>query len=97
MFLFVLPPLVEPEGHGRGLIVDLSLSVLLLAGVAAVSPHRAVRALLFLLVAGALVVAEALAGQLYPAILLARLVSLATSRGPAGPGQAAPPSGPGQG
>ena len=207
VFLFVLPPFVEPEGHGRSLIVDLGLSVLLLAGVAAVSPHRAVRVLLFVLVVGALVVrwgafaapvtaaaalvtvmamtfvvlgqafragpvnvhriqgavaaylllglawalayealalvadgafssggpaepergrfiyfsfvtlttvgygdvtpvhpvarslavAEALAGQLYPAILLARLVSLATGRGPAGPGQAAPPPGPGQG
>ena len=56
VFLFVLPPLVEPEGHGRSLIVDLGLSVLLLAGVAAVSPPRAVRALLFVLVVGALVV-----------------------------------------
>ena len=56
VFLFVLPPLVEPEGQGRSLIVDLGLSVLLLAGVAAVSPHRAVRVLLFVLVVGALVV-----------------------------------------
>lgn len=37
-------------------------------------------------VARSLAVAEALTGQLYPAILLARLVSLAPSSGPAGPG-----------
>jgi voltage-gated potassium channel Kch len=36
-------------------------------------------------VARSLAVAEALTGQLYPAILLARLVSLATGSGPAGP------------
>ena len=36
-------------------------------------------------VARTLAVAEALTGQLYPAILLARLVSLATGSGPAGP------------
>ncbi len=56
LFLFVLPPLVEPEGSGRGLVIDVGLSVLLLAGVAAVSPHPAVRAVLFVLVVGALVV-----------------------------------------
>jgi hypothetical protein len=56
IFLFVLPPLVEPEGRGRGLIVDVGLSVLLLAGVAAVSTRPAVRAVLFVLVVGALVV-----------------------------------------
>ena len=48
-------------------------------------------------VARSLAVAEALAGQLYPAILLGRLVSLATDRGPGGPGQEAPPAGPGRG
>jgi voltage-gated potassium channel Kch len=37
-------------------------------------------------VARSLAVAEALTGQLYPAILLARLVSLATGSGPADPG-----------
>jgi hypothetical protein len=41
---------------GRGLIIDVGLSALLLAGVAALSTHRAVRALLFVLVVGALVV-----------------------------------------
>ena len=207
LFLFVLPPLVEPEGSGRGLVIDVGLSVLLLAGVAAVSAHPAVRAVLFVLVVGALVVrwgpfsapatalaalvtvvamtfvvlvqafragsvnvhriqgavaaylllglawalayetvallaagafsstvpaeaergrfiyfsfvtlstlgygdvtpvhpvarslavAEALTGQLYPAILLARLVSLATGSGPAGPGRGAPQAGPGPG
>jgi hypothetical protein len=56
LFLFVLPPLVEPEGSGRGLVIDVGLSVLLLAGVAAVSAHPAVRAVLFVLVVGALVV-----------------------------------------
>jgi hypothetical protein len=54
--LFVLPPLVEPEGSGRGLVIDVGLSVLLLAGVAAVSTHPAVRAVLFVLVVGALAV-----------------------------------------
>ena len=86
VFLFVLPPLDEPEGHGRSLIVDLGLSVLLLAGVAAVSPHRVVRALLFVLVVGAI----------NSAILLARLVSLATNPGPRGPGQEAPRAGSGR-
>lgn len=56
LFLFVLPPLVEREGSGRGLVIDVGLSLLLLAGVAAVSAHRAVRAVLFVLVVGALVV-----------------------------------------
>jgi hypothetical protein len=207
LVLFVLPPLVEPEGSGRGLVIDVGLSALLLAGVAAVSTLPAVRALLFVLVVGALVVrwglfsapataasalvtvvamafvvlaqafragpvnvhriqgavaaylllglawalsyelvallatgafavtgpaeperhrfiyfsfvtlttvgygdvtpvhpvarslavAEALTGQLYPAILLARLVSLATGSGPASPGRGAPQAGPGQG
>jgi hypothetical protein len=203
--LFILPPLVEPEGSGRGLVIDVGLSVLLLAGVATLSTHPAVRVPLFVLVVGALAVrwgpfsapatavgalvtvmamafvvlvqtfragpvnvhriqgavaaylllglawalayetvallaagafsgaglagpdrqrfvyfsfvtlttvgygdvtpvhpvarslavAEALTGQLYPAILLARLVSLATGSEPAGPGRGAPQAGPG--
>ena len=207
VFLFVLPPLVEPEGSGRGLVVDVGLSVLLLAGVAAASTLPAVRTVLFVLVVGALVVrwgpfsapataaaalvtvvamafvvlaqafragpvnvhriqgavagylllglawalayeavalvasgafsagsqagavrgrfiyfsfvtlttvgygdvtpvhpvarslavAEALTGQLYPAILLARLVALATGSSPAGPGKGTPQAGPGPG
>jgi hypothetical protein len=56
LVLFVLPPLVEREGSGRGLVLDVGLSLLLLAGVAALSTHSAVRALLFVLVVGALVV-----------------------------------------
>jgi len=36
-------------------------------------------------VARSLAVAEALTGQLYPAILIGRLVTLATGSGPAGP------------
>lgn len=56
LFLFVLPPLVEPEGSGRGLVIDACLSALLLAGVAAVSTRPAVRSALFVLVVGALVV-----------------------------------------
>jgi hypothetical protein len=206
LFLFVLPPFVGPEESGRGLLIDVGLSMLLLAGVAAVSTHPAVRAALFVLVVGALVVrwghfsapatavaalvtvmamafvvlvqafragpvnvhriqgavaaylllglawalayetvalvapgafastspaepergrfiyfsfvtlstvgygdvtpvhpvarslalAEALTGQLYPAILLGRLVSLATGGRPAGPGRGDPPAGPGQ-
>jgi hypothetical protein len=56
LVLFVLPPLVEPEGGMRGLVVDVGLSVLLLAGVAALSTHPAVRAALFVLVIGALAV-----------------------------------------
>jgi hypothetical protein len=56
VFLFVLPPLVEPEGSGRGLLVDVGLSVLLLAGVATLSTHLAARAVLFVLVVAALAV-----------------------------------------
>ena len=56
VFLFVLPPLVEPEGSGRGLLVDVGLSVLLLAGVATLSTPLAARAVLFVLVVAALVV-----------------------------------------
>jgi hypothetical protein len=53
LFLFVLPPLVEPERSGRSLVVDLGFSALLLAGVAALSTRPAVRAALFALVLGA--------------------------------------------
>jgi hypothetical protein len=53
LFLFVLPPFVEPERSGRSLILDLAFSLLLLAGVAALSTAPAVRAALFVLVVGA--------------------------------------------
>jgi hypothetical protein len=53
VFLFVLPPLVEPERSGRSLILALGFSALLLAGVAALSTRPAVRAALFVLVIGA--------------------------------------------
>ena len=53
VFLFVLPPLVGPEGRGRGLVIDLGFSALLLAGVAAISARPAVRAALFALVLAA--------------------------------------------
>ena len=56
VFLFVLPPLVGPDGSDRGLVVDVGLSLLLLAGVATLSTHPAVRAVLFVLVVAALVV-----------------------------------------
>ena len=52
VFLFVLPPLVGPQGSGRGLVMDVGFSVLLLAGVAALSTRPAVRAALFALVLG---------------------------------------------
>ena len=52
LFLFVLPPLVEPERSGRSLVVDLGFTALLLAGVAAVSIRPAARAALFALVVG---------------------------------------------
>jgi hypothetical protein len=47
-------------------------------------------------VARSLAAAEALTGQLYPAILLGRLVSLVTTRGRVGRGRRTAPSGPGQ-
>jgi hypothetical protein len=53
VFLFVLPPLVGPEVRGRGLVIDLGFTALLLAGVAALSTRPAVRAALFALVVGA--------------------------------------------
>jgi hypothetical protein len=53
VFLFVLPPLVGREGRGRGLVIDLGFTALLLAGVAALSTRTAVRAALFTLVVGA--------------------------------------------
>ena len=48
--LFVLPPLVGPPRNGRNLVVDAGFSVLLLAGVAALSTRPAVRIGLFALV-----------------------------------------------
>jgi len=74
LFLFVLPPFVGPEGSGRGLLVDVGLSVLLLAGVAAVSTHPAVRAVLFALVVGALIVRWGPFSA--PAIAVAALVTV---------------------
>ena len=76
----------EPE---RGRFIYFSFVTLSTLGYGDVTPVHPV--------ARSLAVAEALTGQLYPAILLGRLVSLATSRGPGGPGQEAPPAGPGRG
>jgi hypothetical protein len=53
LFLFVLPPLIEPAGRGRSLVLETGFSALLLAGVAAVSTRPALRAALFALVIGA--------------------------------------------
>ena len=51
LVLFVLP-LAEPQGKGRGLVLDTAFSALLLAGVAAFSVRPALRAVLFALVVG---------------------------------------------
>jgi hypothetical protein len=56
LFLFVLPPLLAPDQRGRGLVVDLGFTALLLAGVASVSNRLSVKAALFALVVGATVV-----------------------------------------
>jgi hypothetical protein len=56
LFLFVLPPFVEPERSGRSLVVDLGFTVLLFAGVAALSTRPAARAALFAVVAVSTVV-----------------------------------------
>ncbi len=56
LFLFVLPALVVRDGRGRGLLIDLGFTALLLAGVAALSTRPAVRAALFALVVGATLV-----------------------------------------
>jgi hypothetical protein len=53
LVLFVQPALVEPPGSGRSLLADAGFSVLLLAGVAALSTPPAARAALFALVVGA--------------------------------------------
>ena len=53
VFLFVLPPLVVEQGRGRGVVVDLGFTALLLAGVAALSTRPAVRAALFAMVVAA--------------------------------------------
>ena len=53
LFLFVLPPFVEPVRTGRSVVVDLGFSALLLAGVAALSTRPAARGALFVLVVGA--------------------------------------------
>jgi hypothetical protein len=53
VFLFVLPPLVVEEVRGRGVVIDLGFTALLLAGVAALSSRPAVRAALFATVVAA--------------------------------------------
>jgi ion channel len=49
--LFVLPPLVERTGRRRSLLLDVGFTLLLLAGVAALSVKPAARAALFAVVA----------------------------------------------
>jgi hypothetical protein len=56
LVLFVLPLLVEPTESGRSRLLDVGLTALLLAGVAAASTRTAVRVALFTLVIGATVV-----------------------------------------
>lgn len=56
LFLFVVAPLAVREGSGRSVVVDVGLTALLLAGVAALSRRPAVKAALFVLVVGATVV-----------------------------------------
>jgi hypothetical protein len=80
--------LAGPE-RGRFRFIYFSLVTLTTVGYGDVTPVHPV--------ARSLAVAEALTGQLYPAILLARLVSLATGSGPADPGRRAAQSGRGQG
>lgn len=78
-----------PAEAERGRFIYFSFVTLTTVGYGDVTPVHPV--------ARSLAVAEARAGQLYPAIRLARLVSLATTPGPGGPGQEAPPAGPGRG
>jgi Ion channel len=49
--LFVLPPLVERAGRRRGLLLDVGFSLLLFAGVAALSVKPAARAAFFAVIA----------------------------------------------
>ena len=51
--MFVLAPLAVREGSGRSVLVDLGWTALCLAGVAALSKRRAVKAALFVLVVAA--------------------------------------------
>jgi hypothetical protein len=64
-YIFVLIPLGEP-GWMR-LLTNICFSIILVAGAATVSKNRILRMLVIL---------EGVAGQLFPAILIARLVSL---------------------
>jgi Ion channel len=66
-----------PTGPGRHPFIYFSFVTLTTVGYGDVTPVHPV--------ARSLAVTEALVGQLYPAILLARLVSLATGSGPSGP------------
>jgi hypothetical protein len=52
-FLFVLPPLAPAGGRGRGLVIDLGFTALLLAGVAALSTRPGVRSAIVAMVVGA--------------------------------------------
>jgi len=78
-----------PAEAARGRFIYFSFVTLTTVGYGDVTPVHPV--------ARSLALAEALTGQLYPAILLARLVSLATGSGPEGPRPGAPSAGPGQG
>ena len=90
VFLFVLPPLVGPKERGRGLVIDLGFTALLLAGVAALSTRPAVRAALFALVVGATAVrwgpfsvqATAVAGLVSAAAMTLVVLAQAFRAGP---------------
>ena len=75
LLVFVLPPFTAPREE-RGPIIDVMLTLLLLAGVASLEAHAAVRALLFLAALASTVV------RFWPqppasALALAALVALA--------------------
>jgi hypothetical protein len=76
LVLFVLPPLVEPQGRSvRSLTLDVGFTALLLAGVAALSVRPAARAALFAVVIAATAVRWGLSSA--QATAAAGLVSVA--------------------
>jgi hypothetical protein len=76
--IFIVPVAAPPLGDSGRAVIELFFLLVLLAGAWAIAEHR--RAAFALAVLG-----EALVGQLYPAIILARLVTLQTSEPPAAP------------